>query len=103
MPAPPTKAPPPRCSGAGATRLEETADRPGILAHVIVAVWRGHRRRGAGRHHFRPDPHQGRAARDLRLAHGLGRRDVAGRRVGWWSDPTFHAIAQGVTAVRHHL
>jgi hypothetical protein len=42
--------PPPRCSSAGATRLEETADHPGILAHVIVAIWQGDRRHGAGRY-----------------------------------------------------
>ena len=32
------------------SRLEETADRSGVLAHVIVAVWRGDRRQRAGRY-----------------------------------------------------
>ena len=49
-----------------------------------------------------PDPHHGRAASDLHPAYGLGRPNVAGQRVGWWSDPTSHAIAQGVAAVNHH-
>ena len=32
------------------SRLEEAADHSGVLAHVIVAVWRGDRRQGAGRY-----------------------------------------------------